>query len=175
MSKIVKNPKISKIFKKKLIFLQKIEIFKEEEKSSSFLNIRNTRFDLSSPVQPNPEKKSVFFFFCFYLKLKKNIFLCQSSPVQSVTESRGAPEFTEDKGQTEIFVSNTGFSSFKCSPFYVNFWLLPAVLLVPPTCLTVFFSCPAVVPLFYLECVLVVLSWSSCCLLDTPRCPPVGK
>ena len=44
-----KNPKVLK----NIIFSKKIKT-----KSSLFLNIRNMQFDQSSPVQPNPEKKS---------------------------------------------------------------------------------------------------------------------
>ena len=63
-----KNPKKNektKNFKncQKIIFLQNLEIFEKEKNSekkcSLFLNIRNMRFNQSSPVQPNPVKKNL--------------------------------------------------------------------------------------------------------------------
>ena len=90
--------KSQKILKKHLLsknpkFLKEKKFQQKEEKSSLFLNIRNMRFDQSSPVQPNPEKKieknlenleKIFFsenlkffkIFCFAEKRRKNaIFL----------------------------------------------------------------------------------------------------
>ena len=46
--KTYKQTKKSKILKKKMFY---------QKKFSSLLNIRNTGFHQSSPVQPNPEKK----------------------------------------------------------------------------------------------------------------------
>ena len=60
MSKIVKkNCQISKISKKyfffNLKFLKNICVAKKNK--NFFPNIRNTQFDQSSPVKPNPDKK----------------------------------------------------------------------------------------------------------------------
>ena len=76
----IKNQKKkkSKNFKRVIFLLQKREILKEkkvqQKKDSLFLNIRNMRFDQSSPVQPDPEKKiwKIFLFF-FFFKTSKNI------------------------------------------------------------------------------------------------------
>ena len=61
--KLSTNPKISKNLKiiffdsKHLKFLKNMFLSKNKpNKNSFFLNIRNTRFDKSSPVHPNPEK-----------------------------------------------------------------------------------------------------------------------
>ena len=54
-----KNPKSSKnhfFSSSKSEFFGEKNSEKRERKSSLFLNMRNTRFDQSSPVQPNPEK-----------------------------------------------------------------------------------------------------------------------
>ena len=62
MSKIVTKKKSLKISKnlKKSLFFKNPNFFKNicdrPKKLYLFLNIRNTGFDQSSPVQPNPEK-----------------------------------------------------------------------------------------------------------------------
>ena len=70
MSKIVKNSENLK----KSIISKKSEIFEKyfffsKKKSSLFLNIRNTQFNQSSSVQPNPQNKSG--------KISKNHFFSQ--------------------------------------------------------------------------------------------------
>ena len=55
ISKNKKNLKKSHFFKKSESFEKKKKF--QQKKSSLFLNIRNTRFNQISPVQPNPEKK----------------------------------------------------------------------------------------------------------------------
>ena len=61
MSKIVKNKSENLKKSEKITFFSKIQIFSKtfvtvKKKFYLFLNIRNTGFDQSSPVQPNPEK-----------------------------------------------------------------------------------------------------------------------
>ena len=59
----------------------KFFFFSKQKKSSLFFNIRNTRFDQSSPVQPNP-KKTIWIFFKeisknhFFFKERKNLEIC---------------------------------------------------------------------------------------------------
>ena len=73
-----KSKKCQKLSKKSKILINHFfQIIKK--KSSLFLNIRTTRFDQSSPVWPNPEKKKdleksqkIFF---FYLKFFEMLFL----------------------------------------------------------------------------------------------------
>ena len=99
-----------------------------------FLNIRNTQFDQSSPVQPNTEKKNQkipFLFtnlktlkiFLFSLKTKNAVILVL--PIEKISlqpELSSPPRFrreggyperygrTEDGGRrTEILLSNIGF------------------------------------------------------------------
>ena len=123
------------------MFFSKYPMFQKEKNSVKkiplFLNIRTTRFDQSSPVQPNPEEKKQekcqkITFFTFFLKLffhrkKESMLSSQFSNIRRTRLDQSSPSspfqiplsVTKDERtneQTENLVSSTHYN-------YLNIYL----------------------------------------------------
>ena len=88
----------------------------KQKKSFSFLNIRNTRFNQSSPGQPNPKKKilkNLQIFFLYFFLAGKNCYSL-SFPILGRRDWTRALQSTcyrqalRTKGQLKILLSNLG-------------------------------------------------------------------